>query len=75
MNTPLKRIHRRLISEDVSHRRTGEVVHRLHSFIVIFVQMRAFQVSVLAGSWGGVTLRKLVSENISVINVGIDIKY
>ena len=56
MNTPVNLIPRRLIGEDASHCRTGEVVRRLHSFIVIFVQTLVFQVSVLAGSWGGTSI-------------------
>ena len=75
MNTPVKLIHRRLTSEDASHCWTGEVDCLLHSSIAIFVQTLAFQVSVLAGSWGWGTLRKIVSEHISIFNVGIGINY
>ena len=71
-NTPLRSIARSFITGYASHYWTGEVGRRLHSFIVIVVQALAFKVSVLAGSWGG-TLQKLVSENISIINVGISI--
>ena len=60
MNTPVTWIHRRLIREDAPHRQKEEVVHRLLSFAVIFVQTLVYQVTVLADSWGG-TLRKLVS--------------
>ena len=64
MKTPVKLIHRIFISKDASHFREGEVVRRLHSFIVIVVEILVFQVSVLAGNWGG-TLQKLVPENIT----------
>ena len=70
MNTPVTWIHRRLINEDAPHCRTGEVVCRLHSFIVIFAKFQCWRVV-----GGGGTLRKLVSENISIIIVGISINY
>ena len=70
MNMSVKLILGRLVRKDAYYHRIGEVVCRLHSLIVIIVQTLAFQVSVLASSWGG-TLPKLVSENINIINVRI----
>ena len=62
------------MSEDASQCRTGEVVRRLHSFIVVVVQTLVSQFSVLMGSWGG-TIQKLVSGNASIIKVGISFNY